>query len=120
MKSDPNPQEIQDQEIIVDFTPLDEASAADIRAYFADDEVLESNSFIGSTLVTVILIAGNRALNKVLNYFLERRKGLKDATVKIGKDEISLSGYSVDEVKALIESGSVDKLVKEFNKGGKK
>jgi|GEM_PF-5428198 len=120
MTSDLNPQENQEQEIIVDFTPIDEASAADIRTYFADDEVLESNSFIGSTMVTVILVAGNRALNKVLNYFLERRKTLKDAIVKIGKDEISLSGYSIDEVKALIESGSVEKLVKEFNKSGKK
>jgi hypothetical protein len=109
-----------DLDMVIDFTPSDEEAAKSIREYFAEDELLESNSFIGTTLITIIIVAGTEGLRKVFRYFLDHRKNLKDASVKIGKDEISLTGYSIKEVQDFIESGSIDKILKQINKSDKK
>lgn len=115
-----NKQAPDELELIVDFTPADEDAARSIRDYFAGDELLESDSFLGTSLITIILVAGTHGLRKVLQYVLDHRKNLKDASVKIGKEEISLTGYSIKEVKDLIESGSIDKVLKQLQKGDKK
>lgn len=78
--------------------------------------MLESNAFTGAEIITIILAAGKDTIFKVLNFFVKHRDSLKNATVKVGKDEIELSGYSMKEVEDFIESGNVEKVMSALRK----
>ena len=98
-------------DIIFEFQPLDAAVSEAAKTTFADDEVLESNAFTGAEIVTILLGAGKDVLAKVLGFFTQHRESLKSATVKIGKESVELTGYSMSEVKGFIESGDVEKVL---------
>lgn len=100
-----------DLEIVVEFQPLDDNAAELLKQEFAGDEVFESNAFSGEWVFTIILLASKGAVGKVVDFFATHRQRFKDATVKIGKEEISLTGYSKDEVLELFESKSFQKAL---------
>lgn len=103
--------------LIADFTPVDKETANSLLEYFADHETLEIDSFLGTSSISVIILTGLNGLKSVLRYFIDRRTSLKDASVKIGKEEISLTGYSIQEVEKFLGSDSVEKILKEMKKG---
>lgn len=98
-------------EIIFEFQPLDAAVSEAAKTTFAEDEVLESNAFTGAEIVTILLGAGKDVLAKVLSFFTQHRESLKSATIKIGKESVELTGYSMNEVRQFIDSGDVEKVM---------
>ncbi len=108
--------ENEDLEVVVEFHPNDAAAAEALKKQFANDEVFESEAFTGTHAVSLIVSATKKALGPVLEFFAAHRKSYKDATVKIGRNEISLKGYTIDEVKGLFESPTVQKLLREIKK----
>jgi len=98
------------EEIVVDFQLGQKSLVTDIHNNFSHNEIIESSGFSGTELVTVIISASVVAMDKILNFFLQKRKNLKETVIKIGKDEVSLSGFSDEEIQAFIASGSIAKI----------
>jgi hypothetical protein len=97
--------EFADVEIAIEFRPTDEAAADLVRRSFAGEEIFEADAFTGSETITVIISAARKAIGRVLGFFSEHRKSFNGASIKIGKEEISLTGYTMEEIQGLLESG---------------
>jgi hypothetical protein len=108
--------EFADLEIAFEFRPADAAAADLVRQTFAGEEIFESNAFTGAETLTMIFSAARNAINKVLGFFAEHRKSFNGASIKIGTEEISLTGYTMEEVRALMESGVIQKHLRELKK----
>lgn len=100
-------------DVAIEFQPISESALALLTDSFPDEEVLESNAFTGAELLILILAATRGTLNKVLDFFIQNRQSFKDATVKIGKDEISLQGYSMNDIQDFFKLEAVQQLLKE-------
>lgn len=103
-------------EVAIEFHPADTATAELLKQSFADIEVFESNAFSGAWILTVVTSATKGAIGKVLEFFAQHRQSFKDASVKIGTEEISLTGYSIDEVKEFFDSPSFQKALRGVKK----
>ena len=104
-------------DIAIVFQPVSASALELLTASFPNEEVLESNAFTGAELLIVVLAATKGALNRVLTFFIQHRQSFKDATVKIGKDEISLQGYSMDDIQDFFKLDAVQQLLKDRAKG---
>jgi hypothetical protein len=111
-----NDTEFNDLEIAVAFYPSDEAAAELLKQNFAEEEIFESNAFSGAWILTIIVSASKGAVGKVLDFFSQHNQKFKGATVKIGKEEISLSGYSLEEVKEFFDSKPFQKALRAVKK----
>lgn len=101
-------------DIVIDFHPLEEGLSEKIKQEFEDMDIIESNGFSGTELVTVIISATVIALDKILNFYIKNRKSLKETSIKIGKNEVSLTGFSNKEIQEFIENNSIKKLRKQM------
>lgn len=114
--------EMMDDEIVFDFHTLDKSISGKVKDVVAESEadVIESSAFSGTELITLIIptIAPTVVilLDKILNFYIQNRKSIRETTLKIGKNEISLTGFSDDEIKSLIEHGSLEKIKEIVNK----
>ena len=97
-------------EIVIDFQPRDKTTTNKIKETFDGLDIIESSGFSGTELVTVIISATVLAMDKILNFYIQNRKTLKATSIKIGKDEVELSGFTDEEIKKIIEDGSIAKI----------
>jgi uncharacterized membrane protein len=111
-----NDNEFDDLEIAIAFHPADEAAAQLLKENFADEEVFESNAFSGAWIFTIIVSASKGAVGKVFDFLSQHNQRFKGASVKIGKEEISLSGYSLEEVKNFFDSEPFQKALQAVKK----
>lgn len=116
MSTDFGDTERDDPMAAVEFYPADAAAATLVKRAFAGEEILESDAFTGTQIVTVIVAATGKALGPLLAFFAANRPSYRDATVKIGRTEIALKGYTAEEVRGLLDSPEVLKLLKELKK----
>ena len=100
--------------IVVEFQPTDADSARFLRDSFAQEELLEADAFTGIKTIAIVVVATRAAISTLLAFFTLHRQRFKDAVVKIGKDEVSLKGYSSEEVLALLDSPRFQKLLREL------
>lgn len=113
---EPENDTFDDCEVVIDFYPINEESGGLLTETFPDDEILESKAFSGDWIFTLILSAAVNTLGKALNFFIQHRASYKDAVVKIGKEEISLSGYSISEIENFFDNPRVHKALRELKK----
>ena len=64
----------------------------------------------------MIVAATRNGIGTILEFFARHRQSYKDATIKIGRHEIEMKGYTIDEVKGLFDSPRVQKLLRELRK----
>jgi len=102
-------------EIVVEFQLNDKKLKGELLEEFKDLEIIESNAFTGAELLTIILPASIVLVDKILNFYIKNKQTAK-GTIKVGKDEINLSGYSTQELLELTKNGSLDKLKELLNK----
>ena len=114
--SDIHEEDYGDLEVAVEFHPVDRAAARLVEETFAEDEVFVANAFTGTETVTVVVSAARAVLGRVLGFFAQHRQSFKDAVIKIGPEEISMTGYTMDEVRGLLDSDAVRKLLREMKK----
>lgn len=105
-----------DLEVAIEFRPADAAAAELLKQRFAGEEIFESNAFSGAWIFTILTSATKGAIGKVLEFFLQHRQSFKDASIKIGTEEISLTGYSIEEVKGFFDSPSFQKAMRSVKK----
>ncbi|WP_236981030.1 hypothetical protein [Membranihabitans maritimus] len=103
------------KELVVEFQLYDKKPKKELLEEFKDLEIIESNAFTGADLLTIILPASIVLVDKVLNFYVKNKQTTK-GTIKVGKDEINLSGYSTKEILELTQDGSLDKLKELLNK----
>lgn len=101
---------MRQEELVVDFQLRDTNLKAGIRDHFSEGEIIESSAFSGTEIITVIITSSVLALDKILNFFIQNRKQLKETSIKISKEEISLSGFTNEEIESFIEGGSIQKI----------
>ncbi|MEM6844633.1 MAG: hypothetical protein AAF632_20620 [Bacteroidota bacterium] len=101
-----------EQLIAVDFQTHDESTVKDIKDQFSEHDVIESDAFSGTEIVTVLITTSAVVLDKVLNYFAKNRKTLKETTLKVKSKEIELSGFTNTEIQQMISNGSLEALMK--------
>lgn len=114
--TDANDNEFAEVEVAIEFRPADTAAGELLKQSFADEEIFESNAFSGAWIFTVITSATKGAISKVLGFFAQHRQSFKDASIKIGTEEISLTGYSIEEVKGFFDSPSFQKALRGVKK----
>jgi hypothetical protein len=109
-------EEMLDEEIVFDFQIFDKSVVGEIKNIFSNSEaeIVESEAFSGTELVTLIIPAVAPTviilLDKLLNFYIQNRKSLRETSIKIGKNEVSLTGFSDEEINALVENGSLEKI----------
>ena len=106
---------VADAEIAVEFHVADATAADLVKRIFADEEIFESSAFTGAEIITVVSSV-KKAFTKLLDFFAKHRESFKDAVVKIGPDEVSLKGYTMQEIQEFMASGSVEKILKAMKK----
>ena len=102
-------------EIVFELQLTDKNIKAALLEEFKDLEIIESNAFTGVELLTIILPSSIVVFDKLLSFYIQHKQTTK-GTIKMGRDEISLSGYSTDELLELTKGGSLDKLKELLNK----
>lgn len=100
--------DLLNEELAVEFHPVDDAAATQIKETFTDVETLESSAFTGTDILTLIITSG--LVGQVLQFYVNNRTRYKDAVIKVSGKEVSLQGYSPEELKEMIESGTLDKV----------
>ncbi len=97
--------------IVLSFE-IDEISFNEIKALTVNDdvEIVESHSFSGLILVSVI-VAVLPPIIKLLKLALENEKIKRSTSITIGKDQISLSGFTPKEIQELIDSPEFKDLI---------
>lgn len=98
------------ENIVVDFTITDQISKSEFSQEFSSEVVIESSAFSGTEIITVIISTSAIVLDKILNFFIQNRKTLKETTIKIGSDQIELSGFTDEAIQKMIENGSLTAL----------
>lgn len=112
--SDVEDDPFEDIEIAIQLQPTSAEVSALVKQTFADQEILTSNAFTGTEIMTIVVSATKKSVGKVLQFFAQYRQSFKDATVKIGPKEISLKGYTMEEVIGFFESEGVQKALTEM------
>lgn len=97
--------------IVLSFE-IDEISFNEIKALTANDdvEIVESHNFSGLILVSVI-VAVLPPIIKLLKLALEHKKIRRNTSITIGKNQISLSGFTSKEIQELIKSQELKDLI---------
>lgn len=97
--------------IVLSFE-IDEISFNEIKALTANDdvEIVESHNFSGLILVSVI-VAVLPPIIKLLKLVLEHKKIRRNTSITIGKNQISLSGFTSKEIQELIKSQELKDLI---------
>ncbi|MXV14531.1 hypothetical protein [Hufsiella ginkgonis] len=88
-----------------------------IATSFKSDEVMRSKSFLGKLTIGVLILSSVQlAIRTAFTVWQNHRKDLQSAKVRIGKEEVSFEGFSASEVKDMIESGNIDKVLDKLKK----
>lgn len=103
-------------EVALELELADMAGAELIRANFPEAEVYESAAFTGFNKVTVIVSAAGEVLRRLITFFAKHRESYRGATLKIGPEEVSITGYTSEELRGLLDSGAVQKLLREMKR----
>jgi hypothetical protein len=103
-------------DLVAEFYLADSDAAVLVRQTFGGDELFESKAFTGVEVVALVTAATNTILSKVLRFFVEHRQSFKDAKVRIGPDEISLEGYSMEEIIRFSTTDPIAELLREMKK----
>lgn len=98
--------------IAVDFHYNDSVIKDQIHENFEDQLIIESSAFSGTEIITVIISTSAIILDRILNYYIQNRKTLKETTIKIGENGIELSGFNNEEINLMIKNGSLEELKK--------
>jgi len=79
----------------------------ELRAALPEAEVEGGDNAVGGATIAVFVGLTLQALKTILSFIGAREKRLGPATLRIGKDDITLSGYSVDDAERLLNSPAV-------------
>jgi len=91
-------------EIVFVVEASDGALAEEMAALFDEGDVSTSDNFVGGTEIAVFLTAAKDVLAKVLGFVGKNRDRIKSAKLTIGRESVSLEGYSAGEVEQLLGS----------------
>lgn len=100
------------EQIVVEFETTGNFDKESLKKEFEDQVIVESSAFSGTEIITVLISTSAIILDRILNYFIQNRKTLKETKIRIGNGEIEISGFSDEEIRKMIESGSFEKLKK--------
>lgn len=78
-------------------------------------DTIESKNFSGLIVLSVIIALLPHAI-KIIKLLLEYEEVKRKGTITIGKDVISFSGFTKEEMKELLESQSVEELITRIKK----
>jgi len=101
--------ELKEVEVAIIFEPVDNTGIELIKDNFDHSTIWESNSFTGPVLVTIIILL--ELISKALEFYATHRDSYKNAEIKIGKHEISMKGYTIEQIRKLSESGEIEKMI---------
>jgi len=99
-------------EVVIDFVGGGKEAIGLVRGVFDQEEIIEGKAFSGSYTVSVILGTVGVGLRKFVDFWSLHRTQFKDARLKIGKDDVSLQGYSVEELKNILDTGHIETILK--------
>lgn len=94
----------QAPEIVFTFTALDDAVVAEAEAAFGQDDVSLSKRMVGGALVDVFIRPVVELIGKILDFRVKQGSRITNAKISIGKEQISLEGYGVDDAERLLNS----------------
>lgn len=110
------PEEGENLDIVFQFQPLDQEASSLVKQTFSDQEILESNAFTGLEILSVIILAAKPIVNRLLQFYVQYQERFKDASIKIGPEEITLKGYSMNEVEKFFDSEPVQDALRAMRK----
>lgn len=87
-----------------------------IKKNFPEMVLSKSSGYNGNEIVTLIISAGTVLFYKVLEFLYKKKSVINSAKIKMDEGGIELTGMSVDEMKDLIDSKSIEKLKKQLRK----
>jgi hypothetical protein len=100
-------------EILFEFQPADQATLDQLNETFNDEEILHSSGFDGTLLVAVIT-ASATLIRALFMFYKAHKDALKSAKIKIKNKEISIEGFSADEINDMVEKGTLQQLLEKL------
>lgn len=105
-----------DLDFTIEFTTNSKESINLIKDYFSDENFIETSAFTGLQSINVFLTTAQGVLKKLTQFIQKHSRSYKDAKIKIGTEEISLEGYSMEEVEQFLERNAIKKHLTKIKK----
>ena len=106
--------------LAIEFYPIDLAGFAEaLRDDFPDALIGESSGYSGCEIVSIVVSASLIFINKLLNFYVKKRDVVSKAVIKIGKDQIEMSGLTSKEIKELLGSKDIEAILNQLRNGNK-
>ena len=91
-------------EVVFTFTALDDAVVTEAEAAFGQDDVSLSKRMTGGALIDVFITPVVELIGKILDFRVRQGNRIANAKLVIGKEQVSLEGYGVDDAERLLNS----------------
>ena len=90
---------------------------ADLEALFPAEDVSVADNFVGGSEIGVFFGFAKEVLAKILDFVGKNRERITSAKLTIGRETISLEGYSADDVERLLDSSGFQKAMESVRQG---
>ncbi|RVT87160.1 hypothetical protein DXV76_03475 [Rhodobacteraceae bacterium CCMM004] len=89
----------------------DKAVEEEARTAFPNADVEGSDNAVGGATIAIFVGLTHQVLRTVLSFINAREARLGPTTLRIGKDDITLSGYTADDAERLLNSPAVQQAL---------
>lgn len=108
--------DFSDIDVAIEFQNADADTREELKKIFVDEEVLESHAFGGADVMTILTTLSKSTIGRLVEFFAKKAVESPKTTFKIGKNEIAMTGYSREDVEALLASPHFKAAVREVRK----
>jgi hypothetical protein len=95
----------------------DAGLADDLTALFPAEDVSTSDNFVGGAEIAVFFTFAKDVLAKILGFVGHNRDRVKTAKLTIGRESVSLQGYSAEDIEKLLGSPGFQAAMKSVKQG---
>jgi len=104
------------QDIVFSFTVLDDGIANEAEAAFGEDAVSSSKHMTGGESISIFFRPVTELLGKVLDFKSKQGDRIRSAKLLIGKERISLEGYTAEDAERLLNSPGFQQALAQLSK----
>ena len=98
--------EFDESPLVFEFLNAGAAFRSELETAFPDEDIVSRSSFSGLEVVSIVGRVGKEFIAKLSAFLVagKRAEASRKVKIKIGKNEVELSGYGTQDVKEMEET----------------
>jgi hypothetical protein len=95
-----------DSPLVFEFLDADAAFRDALETAFPDEDIISRSSFSGLEVVSIVGRVGKEFIAKLSAFLVagKRAEAARKVKIKVGKNEVELSGYTTGDIKDMEET----------------